>query len=148
MDVVRKNTDYAFRLLLELADSYGSDAVSTKKAAELQLVPYQLACKLMQKLHKAHLLESVQGAMGGFRLNKVPAEITMADVIEAIQGPILLSRCVLGDGFCQLKKNCPINKRLAELQNNLDSYFGSVTLADLKDTHKAAELKSKKTKKR
>ncbi|HOV77756.1 MAG TPA: Rrf2 family transcriptional regulator, partial [Sedimentisphaerales bacterium] len=68
MDILRRNTDYALRLMVSLA-RHGRDAsISTRSLAQEQDVPYQLACKLMQQLHAGKLVESYMGARGGFRL--------------------------------------------------------------------------------
>jgi len=68
MDVIRRNTDYAVRLAVHLAKHYGKEPISTRAAAAEEQVPYQLACKLMQKLNNANLVASCMGPRGGFVL--------------------------------------------------------------------------------
>jgi DNA-binding IscR family transcriptional regulator len=64
MDILRRNTDYALRAVAHLAAHYGDGAVSTRQVALEEEIPYQLACKLMQKLHDSRLVESCMGPMG------------------------------------------------------------------------------------
>lgn len=131
MDILRRNTDYALRLMVSLA-KHGEDAsVSTRTLAQEQDVPYQLACKLMQQLHGAKLVESCMGAKGGFRLARRPEEISLLDVVQVIQGRLSLNRCLIDEACCPRKESCPVRTRMGELQNRMDEYLGSVTLADL-----------------
>ena len=132
MDILRRNTDYALRLVVHLAgQADDGEAVSTRVLAEAQDVSYQLACKLMQKLHAAELVDSDMGAKGGFRLKRSPEEISIVEVIEAIQGPLRLNRCLLGHGVCPRQETCTIRAKIGELQERMDDYLRDITLAEL-----------------
>jgi Rrf2 family protein len=133
MDILRRNTDYALRLVVGLAAHYGDGAMSTRALAEEGDVSYQLACKLMQRLHTAGIVESDMGPKGGFRLRREPSAIPISMVIEAIQGPLRLNRCLRSDGACQCKARCrcPVHVKIAELQRQMDEYLGQVMLNDL-----------------
>ncbi len=130
MDILRRNTDYALRLAVNLAGHADDGALSTRVLADDEDVSYQLACKLMQKLHAAGLVKSDMGPKGGFRLSRAPGEISIVEVIEAIQGPLRLNRCVLA-GACPRQENCPIRGKIGALQERMDDYLRSVTLAEL-----------------
>jgi len=131
VDIVRRNTDYALRAMLNLAQNFGDGASSTRNIAAEEDITYQLACKLMQKLHNAKLVKSCMGPTGGFRLSKDPSRISLLEVIEAIQGPIELNRCLLNVDACPRQPDCPVSKRLAELQKHIRRYLDSVTLDKL-----------------
>ena len=131
MDVVRRNTDYAVRLMVNLARRYGDGPISTRKAATEEQVSYQLACKLMQSLQKARLLKSSMGPMGGFALARNPSQISLLDIISAIQGPISLNRCVLIPKVCPQSKNCSVRDKLADLQKDINDSLAQITLDDL-----------------
>ncbi len=143
MDILRRNTDYALRLAVNLAAHYGDGTLSTRTLAEEGEVSYQLACKLMQKLHSAGLVESDMGAKGGFRLRREPGAIPVAEVIEAIQGPLRLNRCLLGKAVCRNQERCPVRTKIAELQNQMDEYLGHVMLGDLVQAPEAGGRKCK-----
>jgi len=134
MDILRRNTDYALRAMVHLAVHHGNVPVSTRTVAQEQDMPYQLACKLMQKLHDAKLVESCMGPKGGFRLSKKPSQINVLQVIETIQGPIRLNRCLLGRDVCPRQNGCPIRPRLAQLQESIGAYLTGITLAELART--------------
>jgi Rrf2 family protein len=131
MDILRRNTDYALRLMIDLAGQGDNGAVSTRVLAEGQEVSYQLACKLMQQLHDARLVESSMGPKGGFRLSRPAGRISLLEVIEVIQGPLRINRCLMSDAACPRQKKCPVRKKIGELQGRMDEYLGSVTLAEL-----------------
>ena len=131
MDVIRRNTDYAIRAAVSLAVNQGYGAVSAAEIAKKEAIPYDLACKLLQKLHRKKIVKSVMGAKGGFLLNKKASNISILEVIEAIQGPVSLNRCVLDARFCIRKKSCPVSRNLAKLQKTMNSYLKSVKLSKL-----------------
>jgi len=131
MDILRRNTDYALRLMVNLARRYGDGDASTRTLAEEEDVSYQLACKLMQQLHAAGLVESSMGPKGGFRLCRGPAEMNIREIIEAIQGPLRLNRCLLSRDACPRGDACPVRVKMGELQSQMDEYLGSVALEEL-----------------
>lgn len=128
MDIVRRNTDYALRAMVYLAEHYDEELASARQISQKGDIPYQLACKLLQKLHNAKLVESRMGPKGGFRLSRTLSKIHLLEIIEAIQGRIQLSRCLLGEDICPHQKSCKVRTKLAELERSINSYLDSVTL--------------------
>jgi Rrf2 family protein len=131
VDVVRRNTDYALRLLVNLASNHNNGLVSTRAAAKEEGVPYQLACKLMQRLHKSGLVKSCMGPKGGFMLGREPSQISLREVVETIQGPISINRCLLAADACQRQRDCGARAKLAELQRYVGDYLDRITLDEL-----------------
>ena len=144
MDVLRRNTDYALRAMVHLARHWQDGPVSTSEIAESEEIYYQLACKLMQRLQKAGLVASTMGAKGGFTLSRQPAKISLAQVIEAVQGKIHLNRCLIGGYKCPREAECPVYKKLTSLQSQIDSYFAKINLAELIKTRPKKSRKGKK----
>ena len=132
MDVVRRNTDYAARLMVHLAKHYGNGPVSTRAAAAEEEVPYQLACKLMQKLNNAKLVTSCMGPKGGFVLAAKPSNISLLEVVEAIQGSISINRCVLDQKACSRNTICAVREKLADIQESMTKGLATITLDELK----------------
>ncbi|MBW8039747.1 MAG: Rrf2 family transcriptional regulator [Planctomycetes bacterium] len=131
MDILRRNTDYALRAIVNLAAHYGNELVSTRTIADEEDISFQLACKLMQKLHKAGLVKSCMGPKGGFRLTREPAMINLLEVVETIQGPLKLNRCLLRRDACKRRKSCAVSRELAGLQEYMDNYLHNITLDQL-----------------
>lgn len=146
MDILRRNTDYALRAMVNLAGHYGGDPVSTRDIAECEDISYQLACKLMQRLNNAGLVKSTMGPNGGFALSRKPAKINLAEIIVAIQGPLSLNRCLLGKNVCKRQNGCPITVKLTKLQKNISDYLQSITLDEL--LHHQGSKKNKAKNKR
>ena len=141
MDIVRRNTDYALRMMVHLARCYGSESVSCRAISDQQDVPYQLSCKLMQKLHNAGLVKSSMGSQGGFSLKKHPLKISLLDIIEAIQKTVCLNRCLLTVSACSRQKNCTVRPRLAGLQKYLSNFLNHIILAELAEGSKISSKK-------
>lgn len=131
MDVIRRNTDYAMRLICGLVKNFQKKPVSARQLAEEFDVSYELSCKLMQKLAAAKLVRSVMGAAGGFEIAKPPSEISLLQVIEAVQGGISFNRCVPDPKKCPNGLTCGICKKLTGLQNYIEEYLKKTMLSDL-----------------
>lgn len=136
MDIIRRNTDYALRAAVELANNYNDEPVATKQIARSQRIPYQLACKLLQRLHKAGIAKSEMGPAGGFTLSRNPSKITVRQVVEAVQGQVWLSRCLVSKSFCGLWRCCPINPELGRLQSKINAFLNGLTLKQLSRNRK------------
>ena len=129
--MIRRNTDYALRLMMNLAGRFGKGAASSRVLSKKEEVSYQLTCKLLQRLNTAGLVKSQMGPTGGFFLGKAPSEIKLAAIVEVIQGPVIVNRCLFGIDVCFRQPNCPISKKLAELQEYIERFFNDVTLDQL-----------------
>ena len=131
MDIIRRNTDYALRAAVELAGRFGNGPVATKELSDRQDIPYQLACKLLQRLNKACIVKSIMGPAGGFMLSRNPSKITVRRVVEAVQGPVRLNKCLFEKGFCRLSQHCPINLELGRLQKKINAFLDGLSLRQL-----------------
>ena len=135
MDVIRRDTDYALRLAAQLAGEYAAGTpLSARVLARANHVSYPLACKLLQKLAAAGLVESTMGPKGGFALACAPEHITFRQVIEAVQGPISVVRCLMGDFNCPMKTRCPVGPKLGQMQEQINGFLKDVTLAEFLKT--------------
>lgn len=143
MNIVRQDTDYALRIMVNLARRCRSGAVSARVLADQEDISYQFTCKILQQLHKARLVGSTMGPKGGFSLAKAPAEICTLEIIEAIQGPVSLNKCLLSTGSCPRQPYCVVSRKLAKLQEYLDAYLRHITLQQLAvpDTRKKTAVR-------
>ncbi len=132
MDVLRRNTDYGLRMMVNLAKhSYNGQLMSARQLASDGNFSYQIGCKLLQRLHKAELVKSVMGPKGGFKLGRKPSEITLMDVINILQGGVYMNRCLVGDQGCEFKSECEVNTKLSRLQMYIEGYLGGITLDEI-----------------
>ncbi|MBD3414058.1 MAG: Rrf2 family transcriptional regulator [Candidatus Aminicenantes bacterium] len=141
MDIIRRNTDYSLRFAVNLAQKYGKNPVSARILSEEEKVPYQLTCKLLQKLHHAGFVESRMGPKGGYFLAMAPSEITLTSLVQTIQGPVSINQCLFEQHICPRQPNCPISRKLSELQEHMDSFLSRTTLEDVCSTAKDTKTK-------
>lgn len=132
---INQATDYGFRATLYLAQKLGSHLVEAQAIAADQAVPMRFLLKIMPMLIKAGIVKSQRGIGGGYALARKPEDISLLDVIEAIEGPIHLNRCLEDDGYCsrQGPPECRIHQALADIQNKLCLELSRYTFADFLD---------------
>ncbi len=102
---VSKLSDYAIVLLTEMAQSSNYRANARLLAAGTNIAKPTVV-KLLKQLKEQGLLSSEQGRHGGYRLARAPSEISLSDIIEAVEGPIALTECIEQDGDCQIRPHC------------------------------------------
>lgn len=104
---MNKLTDYGIVLLTHLARQRAVPIHSARDLADASHLPVPTVNKLLKKLSQARLLTSQRGVNGGYTLAKDPAEISVADVISALEGPIGMTECSSTSGLCSLEPTCP-----------------------------------------
>ncbi len=129
---INQASDYGFRAVLYLAQS-GTEVVEAQTIAQNEVMPIRYLLKIMPYLIKAGIVRSQRGIGGGYALARNPRDITLLDVIEAIEGPIRLNRCLLDEGYCskQGPPDCRIHQALAGIQQKLNDELSSHNFADL-----------------
>ncbi len=131
-----KLADYAVVLMAEAARHCGGAAVygrlNAGQLAEESGVPLPTVRKLVSVLSTAGLVESSRGVGGGLRLARPPAAISLADIIEAVEGPVALTHCtVTGNHDCELEPNCRVRGHWHVVNRAFRETLANVTLADL-----------------
>jgi Rrf2 family iron-sulfur cluster assembly transcriptional regulator len=131
MDMLRRNTDYGLRIMVNLARHFNNEFVSARQLAEEGNFSYQLGCKILQRLHKAGLVKSDMGPKGGFALNREPSAINLMEIINILQGGLRLNRCLFGGRGCEFEAECEINTKLTCLQLYIEGYLSGITLSEI-----------------
>lgn len=104
MDISRK-TDYALRMLAMLADGE-NNLLSVRAAAEQVDVPYSFARSIQHGLVQAGIVESLRGVHGGMRLKADPNDVTIRQIVEAVQGPMVMNDCTANGAECSRMNSC------------------------------------------
>lgn len=127
-----KLTDYAVVVLVRL--SAGTPVQTSPGIAAATSIPEPTVAKVLKLLAAAHLVESSRGARGGYRLARRPAEISVADVIGAIDGPIAITACVEGAGLCcEMSGSCAVHGRWDRVNDAIRAALAAISLADMED---------------
>ena len=113
-----------------LAANSGSLFPTREIAARFKVSEAHLS-KVLQRLSKSGLVKSIRGPKGGFALGKPASEISLLDVYEAIEGPLVPSRCLFGDPICEGGKCCIMGNLLEDVDKQVRDYLFGKKLSDL-----------------
>ena len=129
--MITRETDYAIRATLYLAKQEDLAAsVSTAELSEAMTIPYRFLRKIVTKLVAAGLIVSRRGKGGGLSLGLAPQDISLMQIIHAVDpDAVLLNRCVLDVKQCDRSPSCGIHVELARMQKQLNAGLEGVTLA-------------------
>lgn len=123
--------DYGVVVMTQLAREPGVTQTATELAAATTL-PVPTVSKLLKLMANASLLESHRGTKGGYALTRTAADVTMADIIGAVDGPIALTECVGTDGtICEIEALCPTRTNWKRINDVLIEALRSVSLAEM-----------------
>jgi Rrf2 family protein len=130
-----KKSDYALMAMKHLAlrgDHIANASSSAREIAELYDIPIELMAKVLQRLVRRGLLASTQGTRGGYQLARLPSQISVADVIQAIDGPVTVTACSTDEGSqCEQYSKCNVRDPLWRVREKILSALGECTIAEL-----------------
>ena len=116
---ITRQADYAVRAVLYLAQLGPERRAATSQIAQEKQIPPSFLAKIVSQLSVAGLLQTSRGARGGVALARTPEEISVLEVVEAIDGPILLNECVANSGNCVFGDNCAMKPLWCDAQAEL-----------------------------
>jgi Rrf2 family protein len=125
-----KRADYGLMAIHYIAVHDDLGAVSAKRIAEEFSIPQELMAKILQRLAKERLIVSQNGPKGGYVLTRRPAEISLGEVIRALEGPISIVSC-LEDDECPQMERCSLRRPVKKIQVAITQMLDSMTLAEL-----------------
>jgi len=134
-----KKIDYGLLAINYMASHHQETVANTKQIAEEYHIPVELLAKVLQRLAKKGLVHSQNGPKGGYSLAKAPSSITVADVVEAIEGPIRIADCYKLYRCIQMDR-CSIRSPVEKIQASIILLLDSMTMAQISDfgeAHKA-----------
>jgi Rrf2 family protein len=127
---ITRQADYAVRAVIYLAKLGADQRAATSQIAQEQQIPPSFLAKIVSQLSVAGLLQTSRGARGGVSLAKSPDRISILEVVEAIDGPILLNECVSSNGVCTFGDDCPIRPLWCDVQSELVHRLRSTSFED------------------
>jgi len=127
-----KKADYALMAMKHLALRGDRGSSSAREIAALYDIPIELMAKVLQRLVRRGLLASHQGTRGGYQLARTPTQISVADVIHAIDGPVTVIACSSDGGEqCEQFAKCNVRDPLWKVRERILSALGECTIAEL-----------------
>ncbi|MBN2733018.1 MAG: Rrf2 family transcriptional regulator [Balneolaceae bacterium] len=139
--LLSKSCVYGLRASLFLASNQNSEYVSIKELSKQLDISFHFLTKILQQLTAVDLLKSLKGPNGGVRLSKPGDEITLLDVVVAIDGDDLFQECVLGLPGCGREKPCPLHNIWAATRGDIREMLETNNLLDMAKKGKEGNLR-------
>lgn len=134
-----KSAKYAIMALIELAVHQADRPVQIGEISETTGIPHYFLAKLVQTLVKVGILNSTKGRGGGIQFATSPSEISVADVVEVIDGPQALQDCIFGLQTCDGTRDCPIRLMWKPIRVQITNFLENTTIADLASERRSDE---------
>jgi Rrf2 family protein len=128
--LITRETDYAIRTVLYLARDRDRTANVTEVAHAMQ-IPKSFLAKVLQRLVRHHILTSMRGVGGGFRLAKKPSEISLLDIMEAVQGSAAINVCAIDSKQCRLSATCSVHPVWVDIRQDMEKRLRRQTMDKL-----------------
>lgn len=132
---ITRETDYAIRCVLHLSRT-PDHAVLLQEIVGARSIPKSFLPKILRKLAKEKIVKSFRGAKGGTQLARRPEEITLLEVIEAIEGPVTLNDCAVDSRICTLSDTCSVHPVWKTMREDLKGLLRRHTFSSLLDMEK------------
>ncbi|MCJ7665661.1 MAG: RrF2 family transcriptional regulator [Actinobacteria bacterium] len=130
---------YGTRVMLELALNHGRGLILLRDIAERQEISIGYLEQIIPSLKTAGLVNSTRGAHGGYTLAKIPADITLKEIISALEGPLSLVECINDPKVCEKTDFCVTRDLWNNLGEKIDDFLETITLQHLVDKHRSKQ---------
>jgi len=129
---ITRLTDYGIVLLSRFADGDDLAVLSARELAESTGIPLPTVSKILKTLTREGVLASQRGTQGGYRLARPAEEISVADVIGALEGPIALTDCAgQANGLCEIEVSCPVRTNWQRITDAVRQALASIPLREM-----------------
>ena len=122
---------YGTRAMVELASHPGEGFVKLDEVARHQQISRRYLEHIFADLKAAGLIRGSRGPQGGYALTRAPANISVSEILEAVEGPLAITDCLLSDDYCERAPDCPTRQLWIEVTEAIAGILDSRTLADL-----------------
>lgn len=141
MLALTKKTGYGIVAISHLARLDGPALASAREIARQADLPEALLMNVLKQLAAAGFVQSVRGARGGYRLARDLGQITLAELVQTMEGPVRMSQCASDpdnsrECTCQMMANCPVTDPVHRVQRKLNDFLKKVTLAEIVEPQK------------
>lgn len=130
---IKRQTDYAVRVLLALAKQPPKTQLSTAQIRDEMLIPKSVSLRVVADLARGGFIETFPGRDGGIKLARPAENINLLQVVEFFESNFAVSECIHAKGICPFEEKCPIRRRWASLQSIIVKELESITFAELRE---------------
>lgn len=130
MNKLHRKIEYALMAMQQIKDK-SPDKITAKLVADASHAPFDAVARSLQLLTQRGILKSEQGVAGGYFLAKPMTEITMLDLIEAIEGPTKIAKCLQSKSSCDIQSACNIISPVQSLNQKLNQFYQNLSLNEV-----------------
>jgi len=128
---ITRQADYAVRAVLELASNGKVERLTAEEIARRRAIPLAFLSKTLGRLSESGIVSTQRGVKGGVSLGRPASQISLLEVVEAIDGPISLNECVLDEEVCRWTATCPVHDVWCSLQHSLREQMAGMDFRQL-----------------
>ncbi len=128
---ISRKTEYAIRGMIYLAKQPRDQYIMIKEITKATKTSPVFMAKIFQVLSSANLIVTSRGASGGLRLKRKPEHITLREIVETMEGPVIMNLCVLDAKLCGFSKTCSAHSAWKKIKNSVSDMMEDVTLKDI-----------------
>lgn len=139
--LLSKSCVYGLRASLYLASREEGEYIPIRQMSDKLEISFHFLTKILQQLTAVKILESYKGPNGGVRLTRSGEEVSLMEIVMAIDGDYMLTECALGLPGCGVMKPCPIHEKWAETRDGIRHMLESTTLTELSKKGKELDLR-------
>lgn len=131
MNKLNRKLEYALMALKYMSQKVPGELTSAKEVSESFGAPFDATARVMQAMAQKGLLRAEQGAFGGYQITKDLGKVTMLHLLEIIEGPTTMVKCMHKVSPCEIQDTCNILSPVQLLQSKLNEFYGNITLKEL-----------------
>ena len=126
-----RKTEYALISLKHLSYKSDKDLTSAKEISNLYGAPFDVVSRVLQILNQGGIVKSIQGVQGGYHLVRQLSDVSFYELIEMIEGPLSLVKCIHDNDSCELSKSCNIMSPVTLLNDKITDFYKTIKISDL-----------------
>lgn len=126
-----RRTDYALRAMTYLAIRRDNGSCTIAEVSRIEKTPREFTAKVLKDLCRSGFLRSTLGPRGGYRMAKAPGQITVLEVMEALDGPMAINKCLADPSYCDQTPGCRMHRLFGVVNEKMREMLGGTTIADI-----------------
>ena len=131
--IITRATEHSITAMLFMAGKHPAPVISKREICESEGITPAFLTKILQPLIRCGLVSSKRGVAGGFSLAKDPEELTLWDVMKAVEEPLALNVCLTDEDTCGRSGYCPVHDMWEEVKGSMETIFSKKSLAQIAD---------------